>query len=156
MLYPQNGVRIMTIDSVTSLHPKSDSIGWTCLWACPQAYLRNHTSNIRQMFYVSGRSSALLNWQRSDRPAIRFSIRNLGFTMPHFLRSDLISLQILLLPRSWTSLYPTIPRLQNILNNCHCHCSFQARLLQLYHNLPESRSDHGTNGSITLLHVLLS
>ena len=50
---------------------------------------------------------------------------------PHFCWPDLICLQILLLPYSSASLYPSIPRYQNTFHHRHFNCSVQARLLQL-------------------------
>ena len=61
---------------------------------------------------------------------------------PHFFRPDLICLQILLLPYSSASLYPSIPRYQNSLHHRHFHCSLQARLLQLSLSQPAQVSDH--------------
>jgi len=41
---------------------------------------------------------------------------------------DLLCLQVLLLPYSSTSFYPSIPRYQNSFHHRHFHCSLQARL----------------------------
>ena len=59
-------------------------------------------------------------------------------TSPFLTRSHL-SPKILTLPYSTSSLYPSIPRFQNSFHHRHFHCSLQARLLQLYHNLPKSQ-----------------
>ena len=56
--------------------------------------------------------------------------------------TDLIYLQILLLPYPSASLYPSIPRYQNSLHHRHFHCSLQARLLQLSLSQPVQVSDH--------------
>jgi len=58
---------------------------------------------------------------------------------PDFFWPDLICLQVVLLPYLSTLLYPSIPLYLNSFHHRHFHCSVQAWLLQLYHNLPKSQ-----------------
>jgi len=81
MLYPQNGDRIVTIDSVTSLHPMYFARlhlvspppeycdKHVCVSVCPRAYLRNYTSRLHRCFVhiafvTHGRG--FLFWRRCD------------------------------------------------------------------------------------------
>ena len=59
-----------------------------------------------------------------------------------FFWPDLICLQILLLPYSPASLYPSIPRYRNSFHRRHFHCSVKAWLLQLSLSQPAQVSDH--------------
>ena len=61
---------------------------------------------------------------------------------PHLFWPDLTCLQILLLPYSSASLYPSIPRYQNSFHHCHFHCSLQAWPLQLSLSQPAQVSAH--------------
>ena len=71
--------------------------------------------------------------------------------------TDLICLQILLLPYTSALLYPSIvPRYRNSFHHRHFHCSLQAWLLQLSITTWPSLRSPGSNRSRTLLHVLLS
>ena len=74
----------------------------------------------------------------------------------HLFWPDLICLQILLLPYSSASLYPSISWVQNSLHHRHFHCSLQAWLVTLSITTCPSLRSPGFNRSRTLLQVLLT
>ena len=113
----------------------------TYFWISP------HCSHWSQQ--TTCQNQQLLSHHHSLCSKPRFHIR----WTTHFFWPDLICLQILLLPYSPASLYPSVPRYQNGFHHRHFHCSLQARLLQLSLSQPAQVSDHPASTDPELSHT---